>query len=262
MHVFMEKNATIIDRLHLLMDGRDKYPWGQSIGLGKGTIDGMTRTGSMPGGDTLSAIGRCENARIDWVLEGRGAPYSVACVTSDDIAAELLQDYLAEPDWHITIVTDGRRIALVLDQIGSFDVKDGKTEAGAQQFRTIEYTIIEVIVGNLGRLAMELVRPYQWVSLAYITTDEMTQLERGRMGTWRLLQHPDAVLKDAQRIDAKNTIFSQFNQQELFPATKDEAILLDHYRTMTPENRSAVNQVATAMAQHGESADLKNKASS
>ncbi|NDP60087.1 MAG: hypothetical protein GZ090_12115 [Oxalobacteraceae bacterium] len=225
-------------------------------------IDGITRTGSIPGGDTLSAIRRCENARIDWILDGRGAPYSVSCVTSDDDAADLLQDLMAE-DWDVTIVTDGRRIALVLDQVGIFEVKDGKTEAGEQRFRSINYLIVEVMVGNIGRRSMELLRPRPKgaASLARITDDALTQLERGRIGTWRLLQAPDAMLKEVQQIDARHSIFSQFNQQELFPASKEEAILLDHYRAMTPENRTAVNQVATAMAQYGEAAALKGKAS-
>lgn len=263
MHIFMDKHATIIDRITALMDGRDKYPWGQSIGLGKGVIDGMTRTGSIPGGDTLSAIRRCENARIDWILDGRGAPYSVSCATSDEVAEELLQDLLEE-SWNIYIVTDSQRIALVLAQMGSFDVKDGKTDVGEQRFRTINHPIIEVIVGHIGRLTMDLVRSRieHWVSLELTTADVMTQIERGRLGTWRLVLAPDAIVHGTERIDPKHRIFTQFNQQDLFPATKDEAILLDHYRAMTPENRSAVNQVATAMAQHGEPADLKEKKSS
>lgn len=244
----MDKRGSIVDRLQFLMDGRDKYPWGLSIGLGKGVIDGMTRTGSIPGGDTLSAIGRCENARIDWILDGRGAPYSVACVTSDEAAAELLGELLAEGGWQITIVTDSRRAALVLDQPGSFDVKDGKAEDGTQQFRTIDYSIVEVLVGYFGRLTMDLVRPYLYVSLAYASEDAMAQLERGRIGTWRLLQHPDALLKDAQRIDAKHPIYDQIEQPQLFTASSDdEAAMLGQFRAMTAKTRHAVKQVFTAL---------------
>lgn len=253
---------SVPDRITHLLDGRKTYPWALSIGISKGSMESVMKLGGMLGGEALSAIGRCENARVDWVLDGRGAPYSVACVTSDESAEELLQDLLEE-NWRITIVTDSRRIALVLDQPGSFEVKDGKDDAGVQQYRTIDYSIIEVIVGHIGRHAMELVRSRieHGVRLVLTTADAMTQIERGRVGTWRLLQAPDAILHDAQPIDARHRIFTQFNQQELFPATADEAILLDHYRAMTPENRSAVNQVATAMAQYGDHADLKGKAS-
>ena len=258
----MIKITAIADRLHFLMDGREKYPWGNSIGLGKGTIDGMTRTGSIPGGDTLGAIHRCENARIDWIIDGRGTPYNVACAASDEAAAELLQEYLETPGWQITIVTDGKRIALLLDQVDSFDVKDGKTEDGEQRFRAIEYAVIELIVGQVGRLAMDLVRPHPFVYLAHVDAHAMTELERGRAGTWRLLSSPDAIVKNAQRIDAKDLIYSQFNQQELFPATKDEAVLLDHYRAMAPEHRSALNQLVAAIEKHGPDGELvKGKAS-
>ncbi|WP_025918482.1 hypothetical protein [Herminiimonas sp. CN] len=253
---------SIPERITYLLDGRKAYPWALSIGISKGSMESVMKLGGMLGGDALSAIGRCENARIDWILDGRGAPYSVACATSDDGAAELLQDLLEE-HWNITIVADGQHIALVLDQPGSFDVKDGKDDNGVQQYRTIEYPIIEVIVGHIGRHTMELVRSRigQGVSLKLVTADVMTQIERGRMGTWRLLQAPEAVLLDAEQIGSRHRIFTQFNQQELFPASKEEAILLDHYRAMTPENRSAINQVTTAMAEYREAADLKGKAS-
>lgn len=257
----MDKSSSAIaDRLVLLLDGREKYPWGQRIGLGKGVIDGMTRTGSTPGGETLSAIARCENARIEWLLDGRGAPFNVSCAATDEAAAELLGELLAETGWKITIVTDTRRTALVLDQPGSFDAKDGKTEAGTQRFRSIEYTIVEVLVGDIGRLALDLVRPQPVVHLAHVEPEVMAQLERGRLGTWRLLQHREAVLRNAQPIDAKHAIYAQFSQPELFPATKDEAVLLDHYRAMSPENRNAVNQVVTAMEKYREAAAVKGKA--
>lgn len=253
---------TIPDRIKHLLDGRKVHPWAAAIGISKGSIESVMKLGGMLGGDALSAIHRCENARIDWILDGRGAPYSVSCVTSDEAAEELLQDLLDE-NWNIAIVTDSQRIALVLAQQGSFEVKDGKDDGGVQQYRTIDYTIIEVIVGHIGRRTMDLVRSRieHCVTLERTTADVMTQIERGRLGTWRLLLAPDAIVDGTERIDSKHRIFTQFNQQELFPATKDEAILLDHYRAMTPENRLAVNQVATAMAQYGEAADLKGKAS-
>lgn len=233
------------------MDGREKYPWGHSIGLGKGVIDGMTRTGSIPGGDTLSAIHRCENARIDWILDGRGPPYLVNSVTSDDDAKELLEQLLEER-WRITIVTDSDRIALVLDQPGSFDVKDKKNDDGVQLYRTVPYTIVEIIAGIVGRNTMALVcTQAKQGTVRFMLTNAavMTQLGRGRLGTWRLLNAPDAVLAVVEVIDAKHPIFTQGAQADLFPATKDEAALLDHYRALPPEKRLAVEQVATALAE-------------
>jgi|GEM_PF-2350895 len=257
------KYPTLPDRINYLLDGRKLYPWAQSIGISKGSIEGVMKLGGMLGGDALSAIGRCENARVDWLLEARGKPYLVNCVTSDEEAKEVLEDLLIER-WNITIVSDGKRIALVLVQPGSFDVKDGKDDDGAQRFRTIGYPIVEVIAGVIGHDTMDLVRglaKQETVRMTLATPDVMTQIERGMIGTRRLFQAPGALLEAAEVINAKHRIFTQFNQQELFPVTKDEAILLDHYRTMPPESRLAVNQVATAMAEHGDHAAVKAKES-
>lgn len=155
----MNESVAITNRLLIVMDGRERYPWAQSIGVGRGSIEGIWR-GSIPGGETLSAIARCENARIDWILDGRGAPFTVTCVTSDEDAADLLNEHCGEKmQWNCTIVTDGKRIAVVLDQEGMYQVKDGKDAGGAPQFRDVRYSAMEVIVGIVGALAMDVVRP-------------------------------------------------------------------------------------------------------
>lgn len=257
----MNESVAITNRLLILMDGRDKFPWAQSIGVGRGAIEGIWK-GSIPGGETLSAIARCENARIDWILDGRGAPFTVTCVTSDEDAADLLNEHYGEKlQWNSTIVTDGKRIAVVLDQEGMYQVKDGKDAAGAPQFRDVRYSAMEVIVGIVGALAMDVVRPgpENTVGLVNVDVDTMARIVRGQVGTWRMLKSPDAIVAGAKRIGASDPFFSQFNQQELFPTTPDEAILLDHYRAMAPQHRSAVNQIVTAMEKHGDAAAVKSE---
>lgn len=258
--IFMNESVAITNRLLIVMDGRERYPWAQSIGVGRGSIEGIWR-GSIPGGETLSAIARCENARIDWILDGRGAPFTVTCVTSDEDAADLLNEHCGEKmQWNCTIVTDGKRIAVVLDQEGMYQVKDGKDAGGAPQFRDVRYSAMEVIVGIVGALAMDVVRPgpKNTVGLVNVDVDTMARIVRGQVGTWRMLKSPDAILSSARRIGASDPFFSQFNQQELFPTTPDEAILLDHYRAMAPQHRSAVNQIVTAMEKHGDAAAVKS----
>ena len=261
-HIFMQKFASITERLHFLMDGRDKYPWGQAIGLGKGAIDGMTRGGSTPGGETLSAISRYENARVDWILDGRGTPYNITCVTSDEDGAELLDDYFNEnPNWNPTVLTDGKRIAVVLDVPAVYYVKDGKDDDGAPLFREIRYFAMEVIVGAIGALAVAMTRAHSLpdrMALVRTSPEIMKLVTRGGVGTWRMLQAPGAIISDEEYIGANDPFLAQFNQQEAFPTSPDEAILLDHYRAMAPNDRSAVNQIVTTMAQYGDSATLKD----
>lgn len=260
-HIFMQKHASIVERLHFLMDGRDKYPWGQAIGLGKGTIDGMTRGGSTPGGDTLSVIARYENARVDWILDGRGTPYNISCVTSDEDAAELLDELLGQnPMWRPTVLTDGKRVALLLDAAASYQVKDGKEEDGTARFREVRYFAIEVIVGAIGALTIELVKGHSLpdhVALVRTSPENMKQITRGNVGTWRLLNAPDAIVQREEYIGANDPFLAQFNHQEAYPTSPDEAILLDHYRAMAPPDRSAVNQIVTTMAQYRDSATVK-----
>lgn len=261
-HIFMQKFASITERLHFIMDGRDKYPWGQAIGLGKGAIDGMTRGGSTPGGETLSAISRYENARVDWILDGRGTPYNITCVTSDEDGAELLDDYFNEnPNWNPTVLTDGKRIAVVLDVPAVYYVKDGKDDDGAPLFREIRYFAMEVIVGAIGALAVAMTRAHSLpdrMALVRTSPEIMKLVTRGGVGTWRMLQAPGAIISDEEYIGANDPFLAQFNQQEAFPTSPDEAILLDHYRAMAPNDRSAVNQIVTTMAQYGDSATLKD----
>ena len=244
------------------MDGRDKYPWGHAIGLGKGTIDGMTRGGSTPGGDTLSAIARYENARVDWILDGRGSPYNVTCAPSDEDAAELLDELLEQnPLWSPTVLTDGKRIAVLLDAAASYQVKDGKEDDGTPRFREIRYFAIEVIVGTIGTLTMEVVKGHSLpdnVALVRTSEEKMKQVTRGAVGTWRLLSAPDAIVQGEEYIGAADPFLAQFNQQEAFPTSPDEAILLDHYRAMATPDRSAVNQIVTTMAQYRDSAAVKS----
>lgn len=239
---------SIPTRITQLLNGRKPHTWAMSIGLSRGSMESVMKLGGMLGSEALSAIRRCENVRIDWLLDGRGQPYSTSCVTNDEAAVELLQELMTEQNWNINIVTDGRRIALVLEQPGNLDVKDGKAEDGSQRFRAIEYSIIEVIVGHVGQQAMDLVRSHPQVSLACVGSDEMTEIEQGRIGTWRLLQAPNAILLGRQRIDATNRIYTQFGQKLLHPLTKDETVFLEHYRAMTPKLRNAISQIATAMA--------------
>ena len=239
---------SIPTRITQLLSDRRPHTWAMSIGLSRGSMESVMKLGGMLGSEALSAIRRCENVRIDWLLDGRGQPYSTSCVTSDEAAVELLQELMTEQNWSINIVTDGYRRALVLEQPGNLDVKDGKAEDGSQCFRTIHYSIIEVIVGHVGQQVMDLVRSHPQVSLARVGSDEMTEIEQGRVGTWQLLQAQNAILLGRQCIDATSQIYTQFGQEVLHPLTKDEAVFLEHYRAMTPKLRNAISQIATAMA--------------
>jgi len=244
LHIFMDKHASIVERLLFVMDGRDKYPWGHSIGLGKGVIDGMTRTGSIPGGDTLVAIRKCENARIDWILDGTGEPYITSKVLNDVDALELLEELMLET-WSIYLLSDQRRKAIVLTRPGSFSVKDGKDGNGEQQFRWVQYTIVEVIVGAIGTKTMDFLRrkaKTRQVYFVQLSEQQMTSIERGLIGTYQLSKN-EGILSAPDAISDKHPVFTQTDGQESFDFTKEEIRVIDRLRSMSDDGREAVSRV-------------------
>lgn len=251
----MKKNAAFIDRIQIILDGRDKYPWGQQIGLGNGVIDNMTRNGVIPGSDSLAIIGRAENARVDWLLDARGSPYYVTLADSDDAALAVLEDLATPETWDATIVSDGVRMAVVLDQPGSYDVKDGKNEDGTLRVRTVAYRIVEVIAGAVGPKTIEQVRKRRelgkGISALYVALVDRAGMERircGDVGSYRLFQAPDALLVGRTQAGSDHPFFHGFKMPTATPISQEEAALLDRYRAMSPVNRLAVNQVITAIA--------------
>lgn len=251
MHFYMDKNEAFVARIKRLLDGREKYPWGHAIGLGKGTIDGMTRTGSIPGGETLALISRYENVRIDWLLEGKGTPFYVTMCATDDMAWEVLENILEPETWEVTLVTDGARVAAVMTQPGKYQVKDGKDKDEGQRYRWIDYTIVEVVAGVLGRRALSTIRN-RWVhqngvSMVYFVSDDahtMNLIEGGEIGSYRLCYSPDAVLATRERIVDSHPIFTKFMQAADPFTDPTEARLLELFRSMTKEGQDAFLKVA------------------
>lgn len=247
-------STTLPQRIELLADGRTLYPWAKRIGVNKGTIEKVMKSGGGLSGETLACFHRTENVRTDWLLEGHGAPFYVSVRTNDEDAAELLDEYLEE-HWTITLVTDAQRLLIVLSQPGAFDVKDGKDSDGHQVMRRIEYTIVEIIAAPIGKATITRLKKGRKSFRVVTTTPErFSDIEKGNVGTYRLLDAPDAFIRPATIEEVDEKFFSIYLQPELFPTTPDENALLGNYRTMTSENRLAVAQVATAMADYAASA--------
>lgn len=243
--------STLAQRVEFVADGRKVHPWAKSIGVSKGSIEAVMRMGGSLSSETLSYIHRTENVRIDWLLEGRGHPFAINCAISDDDAAALIEEFLEE-QWSITVVSNRTRAAVILEQPGSFEVKDGKDADNVPRMRVVNYRIIEVITGPLGKMAMDLIRhaaEQTKVNLLETTTEILAKIEKGQVGTYRLFDAPAAILAKTEAIGPRDRFFSLFMQHEIFPTSPDEMALLGYYRAMSPANRLAVNQVATAMAE-------------
>lgn len=247
----MPKFLEFNNRLQYLLSGRDKHPWGAAIGLNKGTIDGMTRTGSTPGGESLRMIHRCENVSLDWLLEGRGAPFIVTAYPPNGEAEQILEEWLQDPTWALTLVTDGARYAVILDQPRIFSVKDGKDLSGEPQYRGIPYRKVEILVGAVGPLTMERLRleaPKRAIRLVEVPSEVLGQLHTGKLGSYKLWGAPDATLAGAKLIDGTHPIFDVVALPELDPVTPKESLFIRKVRGMSEENQRALGIVVAALA--------------
>lgn len=195
------------------------------------------------GSDLLRALARTERVSLRWLDEGRGAPYVVARMTSDSEATAYLDELFAE-DWRVVVATaDDATFAIILEQPGSYQLKD----------KTVEYRIVEVLAGNI---SIETVR---WLTqrdrglwLLRLTPDDMRRLSDGQMGNIELFGFHDprkssrGLIERAQSTVHDSAYMALFNPpQEVrephgMPAhlSYDEAILVQKYRQLAPENKS------------------------
>lgn len=247
--IFMKKNwQTLPERLSFIAADRKMHPWAKSIGINRGTVEAMMNKGGMPGAETLRAINRCENASMEWLLEGRGNPFYVTACGTDLDAREALADLIESETWEATIVTDENRMALVLTQPGSFDIKDQR----------IDYTILEVIVGTIGRqtisdLRNRAVHAAGISQFYYVNTDvdTMNKLEGGQLGTYRICLAADALLSTKSPVLVNAYLvekLEKFIKPSSGPKTMQETDLIESFRSLSADEREAVLKIAEKMA--------------
>ncbi|MBD3609038.1 MAG: hypothetical protein HUJ30_00655, partial [Gammaproteobacteria bacterium] len=191
----INNHTNFLSRIKFIIGGRDNYPWGMALGFGKSTIGAMVNEGKAPSGPTLSNIARAENASLTWLLEGKGQPFLVNHYDRYEDALDYLSAMLEEEAWQPYMITDGARYAMVLTLPGQFESKG----------KMIDYTLLEVVAGHgITSHAMGIAEYFREASpsLQSITTTAATMddLYRGRMGTWSLVNAPNALLKRAETL--------------------------------------------------------------
>jgi hypothetical protein len=233
------------DRITHLLGDRKIHPWGKAIGISKGSLESIMKNGGMPGADTLTAIRRSENVNLTWLLEGKGAPYSVNTCSTDQAAAELLDTLTHDESWEVTLVSDGACAVLVLSQPGAYAIKD----------REVEYTIVEVIAGAIGQKTIATLRN-NWVhgigvlKMFYVTVDTATleKIERGEVGTYRLFHALAALLKPRKAMHENEPLLLKLLDAAGKPAKTEESTLLDLFRAMKPEDQQTALRVVEGLA--------------
>ena len=234
-----EKLYSFQDRLLAVLADREKHPWGNTLGIGRGTVGNMF-SGTIPTSEALNAISRHENVNITWLLDGRGEPYNVHKFADDEECADYLDRLFEEKSWIVYLITDQKRLAVVLTMPAQYKVKED----------WISYTVVEVLVGRCGRKTLNRVRaeiPVCKVFLINTYPQTLAELARGQIGTYKLLHSKSPLLHQAVLVTEDHKIFSW--PEEEVTLTPEEHVLVENFRHMAAEQRAAYKSIGDALAQ-------------
>ncbi|SCX40522.1 hypothetical protein [Nitrosospira sp. Nsp1] len=237
--IIQEKLNSFIDRLTAVLADRDKHPWGTTLGIGRGTVGNMF-SGTVPTSETLNAISRHENVNITWLLDGRGEPYNVHKFPDDEECVEYLDSLFDEKSWTVYLVTDQKRLALVLTMPAQYKVKE----------EWISYSVVEILAGRCGRKTLNRVRaeiPACEVFIINAYSQTLTDLSRGNIGTYKLLHSNPPLLHQDVPVTKDHKIFDW--PEETILLTPEEHVLVENFRHMAAEQRTAYKSIGDALAQ-------------
>lgn len=186
--VILKSEASRVDkRLSVVLQGRQLYPWGYSVGLSKSAI-GRLKNGHFPDPETLIPACRIERMSLSWLLDGLGVPFVVYSAETDGAGAVYVREMLRdEPTQQVTFVHCALGYCVVLWQ--PVEVTPSKGEP-------YHYTAVEVIGGGvLGPETARAVTEFgAWDRLRAVDVceEEWAGLTSGRLGNVPLLgPHPE-----------------------------------------------------------------------
>lgn len=228
------------DRLMFILgrraEEREKHPWGKALGITQSTIGRMTKEQHVPNAEILTRIARAENASLNWLLSGTGAPFLVVCARSDTEARDLLQQHLTEESgWAIHILTGEAAQAIVLTQPCRMQTDDVE----------IDYTCVVILSGAGAKTinAAFAARTRHSVRVLRLTQDQMQRVSTGWMGNLELIgwRHHTGLLADAVPVQDTDIEFTHVAEPSTrYGLAKDERELLDFYRELTDDKQQAL----------------------
>ena len=227
------RNKTFLYRISWILGGRDKHPWGRSIGLKNSRIDSMFR-GHVPQVDALERIRRAERVNLDWLISGEGAPYVIPNMRDDDASSEALKDYLQDGNDYVLYILAGRAdAAVVLTLPVAIDYEDG-TEASF---------VDVVVIQPAGPRTLEVAAKWRDRRVVPVGSDVLMRLRSGWLGPKDLLgdKANKGVLADAQPVD-RDQVGQVAEQIGKYWAGGDEqeTLLVQRFREISPEMQTAV----------------------
>jgi hypothetical protein len=226
-----------LSNLLYIINGRDKTPWANSLGLSDGTGHRLVK-GQPPRFEVLRRLGIIEGINLDWLVCCRGAPYWMQRFYSDHEIAGRLKILLKDHplSWVVFLVTDRVRNALVLRREDQFFLDDGDV---------IDFERAEILAGPIGSETVALLTSTSTGGLRCVETDPVTMesLLDGNLGGYRLTK-PDGLLERWRPLDVRKEI--NIGKQKDIHAPEDETTLLAIFRGLDPDDRARLVAAAKA----------------
>lgn len=230
----INEHKTFLSRIDLILSGRDPYPWGQGIGISRGTINRI-RHDQIPNADTLAIISKAENVSLSWLITGKGAPFIVFNSKTDNESMEVLNLYIIdEPgQWNVYIL-GATGEGIVMEQPGSYVHNDKK----------YSYRIVEIITGsgilthkrilqalNSGEIKSAFHNP--------VSPELISSLRKGYIGTYALFGDKGVLLHNNERITLStvNAWAEYTTSNNIGELSEDENFLIELYRQLTPKEK-------------------------
>ncbi|ENM3941271.1 TPA: transcriptional regulator [Vibrio cholerae] len=184
-------NLSFEERLNSLLLDRKQTPWGKSLGFTSASISRIFSGDNIPGAEFLFAIKRAENANLNWLLAGEGAPYIVNYIQNAADLANQVKAMLEDEPWTVYLCELTERCVLVLTQPGQYEFKG----------KFIDYQIIEIITGPSSDELNGVIRNHKNSTVVPLNISEhLDSLVSGNLGTYQLLTSNDAILKNCRAV--------------------------------------------------------------
>jgi hypothetical protein len=213
-------------RIKTMLADRKITPWGESIGLNKGTTFRM-RKNEVPGHQILNLIQKVENLSLSWLLDGQGAPFLVQRFNSDADLAAQLRELFAEDGWRVDWIEDTRgRVAIALTMPGQIDFKG----------KAVDYMITELLTGPAGAQTVALLNNWPHKYRVELAPEVMDQLLNGEIGSYLLGRLSG---------DAEPVHHVEWNNEDLVaePPSRYGEQVLARFNELTPHNQESIRMI-------------------
>jgi hypothetical protein len=243
-----------IERLNYLLRGRKPYPWGESVGLSRGTVYRLLK-GQFPDPGSLVEAVRREGLSMSWWLAGAGTPYFVRPAVSTADAIETIEDLRSNEnlDWFPLIVWSAAGATPVLHR-----QMISATDTEPPMYWTVEIIPCDTIDDQLVHVMSD--KAAGAPRMLELDASDWRRLATGYMSTTELFGWRDTpgLIAKARPLDAKligaalgskaaGAYVAEPDPAYTF-ASPIERALLDNVRRISETDRETITRITRLLA--------------